>query len=163
MDKWGALHVRKKIINFAVRYLNRLIPDRTPKYPQTKLLEHVYVKLLHTYKLEAFCGRFDDVLFQTLEALKDRHFLNVLELSRKLLVYLGDTDGYYRQWLGLAFLLMEEELKDLRQSITYEDFLALVRAQWDFDMRGAFSKEYFEAHREELFKILFTNSLMNLT
>jgi hypothetical protein len=162
LDKWVSLHVRKKLINLAVRVLNRLVPCRDPEYPQTRLLEDVYERLLQAYRLEVFCGRFDDVPYQALHTLRDRHFLNVLELSRKLLTYLGDTDRYYRQWLGLFFLLVHDAVEMQQQCMGFEEFLASVRAQWDFDMKGAFPKEYFDAHKRIFQKILLANNLCNL-
>jgi hypothetical protein len=162
LDKWVLLHVRKKLANLAVRILNRLILPRDPLYPQTRLLEDVYRKLFQAYKIEAFCGRFDDVLYQDLSALRDRHFLNILELSRKLLIYLGDTDRYYRQWLGLFFLLIHDAVEDQRKNMYFEELLASARAQWEFDMRGAFGKEHFNENKRIFQEIMLANFLFNL-
>jgi hypothetical protein len=162
LDKWVKLHIWKTFLNFAVRFLNRLIPDTKPQYPQTQLLENVYGKLLKAYAIEAYCGRFDDVPYQTIEALKDKNFLNVLELSRKVLFYLGDMDRYYRQWLGLFFLLIQDELNAQKENMTHEEFFKLVKAQWEFDMTGAFPEEHFNAHKDEFQKILLSNSLSNV-
>jgi hypothetical protein len=162
LDKWVLLHVRKKLANLAVCILNRFFSARDPQYPQTQLLEDVYKKLFQAYKLEAFCGRFDDVPYQDLSALRDRHFLNILELSRKLLIYLGDTDRYYRQWLGLFFLLIHDLVEEHQQRLLFEEFLASARAQWEFDMRGAFPKEHFNENKRLFQEIMFANFLFNL-
>lgn len=145
-----------------MRILNRLISARDPQYPQTQLLEDVYKKLFQAYKLEAFCGRFDDVAYQTLDTLEDRHFLNILELSRKFLVYLGDTDRYYRQWLGLFFLLIHDAVEKQLQDLQYEEFLVSARAQWGFDMRGAFPEEHFDEKKRVFQEIMLANNLYNL-
>lgn len=162
LDKWAKLHIRKTLLNFAVSFLNRLIPDKTPQYPQTQLLENVYKKLMAAYEVEAYCGRFDDKPYQTIKTLKDRNFLNLLELSKKALFYLGDMDRYYRQWLGLFFLLIQDELNTHKENMTYEEFFKLVKAQWDFDMTGAFPQEFFDAHKDEFQKIILCNFLTNI-
>ena len=163
MDKWIKLHLRKTLLNLAVRFLNFLVPDKQPKYPQTQLLERVYNELLKAYRVEAYCGRFDDVPCQTLEGLKDRNFLNLLELSRKALFYLGDTDRYYRMWLGLACLKVHDAVDEQQKSMGFDGFLESASSQWDFDMRGAFPPEYFGAHKREFQEIMLTNNLCNLT
>ena len=162
LDKWVLLHVRKKLINLGVAALNRLLPKRAPLFPQTELLEQVYQKLLQAYRVEAYCGRFDDVPYQVVEHLRDRHFLNILELSRKVLIYLGDTDRYYRQWLGLFFLLIHDAVEEQQESLLFEDFLASVKAQYEFDMHGAFPREFFEAHKCLFQEIQLTNHLYTL-
>ena len=162
MDKWLKLHVIKKLLNLGVATLNRLLPDREPKFPQTQMLEGIYREFFRAYRVEAFCGSFDDVPCQTLKGLKDRHFLNLLALSRKVLFYLGDMDRYYRQWLGLFFLLVHDEIDMQQRNMTFEGFLASTWAQWNFDMHGAFSREYFEKNKRLFQEILLANNLCNL-
>lgn len=161
-DKWILLHVRKKLINAVVRIAHQVLPERRAVFPQTQLLEQVYKKLFQAYKIEAYCGRFDDVPYQAVEHLRDRHFLNILELSRKALIYLADTDRYYRQWLGLFFLLIHDVVEEQQQSMLFEEFLDSVRSQWEFDMHGAFPREFFEAHKRSFQEIQLTNHLYTL-
>ena len=149
-------------MNVAVKIFNRVLPEQKPKYPQTQMFQDIYAKLFQAYRLEAYCGRFDDVPFQTVETLRDRNFLNVLELSRKVLVYLADTDRYYRQWLGLFFLLTHDAVEEHQQSMHFEEFLASVRAQWEFDMRGAFGKQHFNENKRMFQEIMLANSLYTL-
>lgn len=161
-DKWLLLHIRKTLLNMCVRVLNLFLPERRAEFPQTELLEAVYAKLLQAYRLEAFCGRFDDVPYQTLAALKDRHFLNVLELSRKVLIYLADTDRYYRQWLGFSFLLVQDAVIKMQEGLSFDAALERISGQWQLDLRGAVSQEYFNAHKEEFLNMVLANFLMNL-
>lgn len=142
--------------------VNALVREREPKNPQTKLLNDVYKNLLQAYRLEAYCGRFDDEPYKDLNALRDRHFLNILELSKKFLIYLGDTDRYYRQWLGLFFLLIHDAVEDQQLSMRFEEFLTSIRAQWEFDMRGAFQKEHFNENKRIFQEIMLANFLFNL-
>jgi hypothetical protein len=142
-NKWILLHVRKKLINALVRIANQVLPERRAVFPQTQMLEQVYQKLFQAYEIEAYCGRFDDVPYQAVEHLRDRHFLNILELSRKALIYLADTDRYYRQWLGLFFLLINDAVEEQQKNLHYEEFLTSTLSQWEFDMRSAFPPEFF--------------------
>jgi hypothetical protein len=164
LDKWVSLHIRKKLINLAVRILNKLVPSRDPAYPQTRLLEDVYKKLLQAYKLEVFCGRFDDVPYQALQTLKDRHFLNVLELSGKVLMYLGDTDRYYRQWLGLFLLVTHDVIDSHARALTPEEASREINGQWgDY---GGINEEVlsllFPEHRDLAQEMVLCNHLHNL-
>jgi hypothetical protein len=162
LDKWILLHVRKKLINLAFSVLNRLLPERAAVYPQTHLLEQVYQNLLQAYSVEAYCGRFDDVPHQVIEHLRDRHFLNILEVSRKVLTYLADTDRYYRQWLGLFFLLVHDGVEKQQQDLLYDEFLDSIKAQWEFDMRGAFGNAHFNENKRRFQEIQLANSLYTL-
>jgi hypothetical protein len=162
LNKWILIHVRKKLINAAVRLLNHVLPAHRAEFPQTQLLEQVYEKLLQAYRIEAYCGRFDDVPYQTVEHLHDRHFLNILELSRKALIYLADTDRYYRQWLGLFFLSIHDAVEKQKQVLQYEEFLKSALDQWEFDLRGAFPPEFFKARKRLFQEIQLANHLFML-
>ncbi|MGA3192473.1 MAG: hypothetical protein ABSD73_08180 [Candidatus Bathyarchaeia archaeon] len=162
MDKWAKLHWRKNFVNFAVGILNRLMPELKPSYPQTEIIEHVFQQMNNVYETEVIAGRFDDVPFQTIADLKDRNFQRLLQLSRKLLVYFSEDDRYYRQWLGLAMLLVRKEVSKFLETLSLEEFLALVFAQWHFDLRGAIPEEHFSAHKEDFLNMVLANFLMNL-
>jgi hypothetical protein len=98
------MHLTKKFVNLAVLILNRLVPVAKPTYPQTRMIGKVFMRLNKAYRTEVYAGRFDDVPYQTLNGLRDSNFQRLLGLSQKLLVYLGENDRYYRQWLDLAML-----------------------------------------------------------
>jgi hypothetical protein len=156
------MHLTKKFVNLAVRLLNRLIPEAEPTFPQTHMAENVFERFLKAYKLEVYAGRFDDVPWQTIRGLRDKNFLRLLQLSRKILLYLGENDRYYRQWLGYAFLLAAEETQKQLVTLTYGDCLEFCRVQWDFNLEGAFPPEYFEAHKGEFLNMVLANFLSNL-
>jgi hypothetical protein len=162
INRWTRLHIVKQLLNAGVRILNRVLPERRAQFPQTELLDQAYRKLLQAYRIEAWCGRFDNIPYETLKTLGDRNFLNVLELSRKLLVYLADTDRYYRQWLGLFFLLVHDAVEEQQRTMRFEQFLKSEREQWELPMEGAFPREYFNAHKRDFQQILLTNHLYNL-
>jgi len=162
MNKELKLCLTKKFVNFAVRILDKLIPKAEATHPQTQMIERMFKKLNNAYAVEVYAGRFDDVPLQTLRSLKDRNFQRFLNLSEKLLVYLGENDRYYRMWLGYALLLAGDEVKAELERLSMEDFLRLTEAQWEFNMRGAFPKEYFDAHKQDFLNILLANFLTNL-
>ena len=162
MDKWAKLHWRKRILNLAVRILNKLIPEREAFCPQTQMVSHLFDRLNRAYKQEVAAGRFDDVPWQTLGSLKDRHFQRLLQLSEKLLIYFGEEDRYYRQWLGFAMLIVQDEVKAELRGLSLEVFENLVLSQWQFDMSGAVPMEYFNAHKEDFLNMVLANFLMNL-
>jgi hypothetical protein len=83
-------------------------------------------------------------------------------LAEKLLVYLGEDDRYYRQWLGLAFLLMHGEVEKTLEGLSFEDFLTLTKQQWLLDYHGAVSPEYFNSHKIDFLNIVLTDFLLNL-
>jgi len=145
-----------------VRVLNGIIPEVKPTYPQTQMIEHVFQKLNNAYEAEVHAGRFDDVPWQKISALKDRNFQRLLQLSQKLLVYFSEDDRYYRQWLGAAMLLVRKKLNIWLETLSFEEFQALVWDQWQFDTRGAVPREYFDAHKEDFLNMVLANFLMNL-
>ena len=162
MNKELKLCLTKKFVNFAVRILDKLVPDAKATHPQTLMTDNMFKRLFKAYQIEAYAGRFDDKPYKQLQELKDKNFMRFLCLSRKILVYLGENDRYYRQWLGYALLLARDEVKAQLERLTMEDFLRLTKAQWDFDMKGAFPKEYFTAHKQEFLNIVLANFLTNL-
>jgi hypothetical protein len=138
------------------------MPEMKPTYPQTVIVQKVFDQLDEAYETEVRAGRFDDMPYQTLDGLKDRNFQRLLQLSRKLLVYFSEDDRYYRQWLGLAMLLVRKELGHRLETLSFEECRWLVFSQWHFDLRGAVSEEYFNAHREDFLNMVLANFLMNL-
>jgi hypothetical protein len=165
LDKWFKLNLAKKLLNPAVRVLNILIPEREPAYPQTKILARVYADLLHVYKIEAKCGRFDDIPYGTLDTLKDKNFLRFLQLSGKVLTYLGDTDRYYRQWLGLFMLLMHDHIQSFQEGgLISEVALHLINDQWDYGLPedNDFLLGLFSKNKRLATQIVLANQLPNL-
>jgi len=163
VDKWLKLHLVKRFVNIAVRILNRAVPSMKATYPQTKALAEIYSSMYKAFSVETYCGRFDDVSFQKIASLKDKNFLHVLELSEKLLMYLAESDRYYRAWLGLSLLLAETQVKQATSSLDYEATLQSIRGQWDYPLQTSFiPREHFDAHRREFLEIDYTFGLTDL-
>jgi len=162
MDRELRMHLTKKFVNLAARILLPLVPTSKASYPQTRMAEDVFARLFKAYRTEVYAGRFDGVPHQTVKSLRDKNFLHLLQLAEKLLVYLGEEDRYYRQWLGLAFLLMHGEVQHTHDGLSFEDFLSLTKKQWLLDYQGAVSHEYFNSHKIDFLNIVLTDFLVNL-
>ena len=164
MDKWVKLHIRKQFINLAVHILNAFLPEREPINPQTKILESVYTKMMRAYEVEAYCGRFDDVPYQTMNALKDKNFLRLMGFSKKLLIYLGDVDRYYRMWLGLFMILVQAELNQQQEWLGPSEAMHLINQQWDYGLpeSDVTFLTYFAEHQEMALQTVLANHLTNL-
>jgi hypothetical protein len=157
-----SLFLTKRFLNVTVHILTTLVPEAQFTYPQTRIVNNVFAKLKGAYRTEVYAGRFDDVPYQSLEKLRDRNLQRFLEFSRKLLVYLSENDRYYRQWLGLALILGKEEIRKLEQDLTYEEFVDLMKKQWEMNLRQAVSPDIFEAHKEDFVRQVLTDFLVNL-
>jgi hypothetical protein len=161
--KLDELALRKRIFNLGVRILNILIPESSASYPQSIMIVNVSEKLNKAFKTEVYCGLFDGAPHQTLTLLKDRNFQRFLNLSRKLLVYFSENDRYYRSWLGLFMLLVSDEVDAELAKLSFEDFLTLVKLQWETNMKGAVPREYFNEHKKDLLNMVLANYLMNIS
>lgn len=142
----------KKGINFLAFLANKILPQTKARYPQTQILEHVFTRLTSAYRIERCAGR---------RGLDDENFQHLLEASFKALAFISELDRYYRQWLGLIYLLIEEELGVKRVSISRDEFVKLVREQWHLNW-DVISEGLFERDKDGLFPVLLTDFLHNL-
>jgi hypothetical protein len=162
MDRQLRMHLTKKLVNSAVRVLNRLIPEEKATFPQTVMTDNVFKRLFEAYKIEAYCGRFDEIPYKQLPSLKDKNFMRFLTLSRKLLLYLGENDRYYRAWLGYAFILAAEEKQKFMENLTYKNCFQLIERQWELDVKGVVPPEHFHAHKDLFCDMVLADFLVNL-
>jgi hypothetical protein len=93
--------------------------------------------MLATYRLEVKKGVFD---------VPDGNFERFLTVSAKLLAQVAERDRYYRAWLGLSFLLAEEEFKK----------------QWIDDL-SFLPKAHFVLCQREFSEIVLSSNLYNLS
>ena len=155
------LHFFKKLVNFGMRFLDKILPDSKPRYPQTKMLEDVFKDLFHVYKVQVYEGMYDDVPYQTLEGLRDRNFQHFLSVSRKLLLFVGENDRYYRAWIGLAFKLGKEEYERAGLALTQDEFLESYLEQWELKFPRV-HPGYFESNKSEFLDMMLASYLPNL-
>jgi hypothetical protein len=120
------LHLLKQMLNFPVRLLDRFLPERTATFPQTKIMESMFTRMFQAYHLEVSQGVFKEI--DKFEG--DGNFLRMLNVSRKLLLAIGEDDRYYREWIGLLILLASQEYADWLAKVTPAEIKFWCRAQW---------------------------------
>lgn len=155
------LHFFKKLVNLGMRFLDRIVPDSNPAYPQTKMVEDVFKDLFRVYELEVYQGMYDDVPCQTILGLKDRNFQHFLSVTRKLLLFVGENDRYYRAWIGLAFKLAKEEYERAGLQLTQDEFIRSYLEQWELKFPRV-HPGYFESNRSEFLDMMLASYLPNL-
>ena len=155
------LHFLKKLVNFAMGFIDRMLADSTPRYPQTKMLEHMFQRLFNVYLLEVYCGRFDDVSRQSLDGLKDRNFQHFLSVARKSLLFIGENDRYYRAWIGLAFITAKEEYEKELERLSREEFQRSHLEQWELGFKCV-SEGHFQEEKAQFLEMLLSAHLSNL-
>jgi hypothetical protein len=120
------LHLLKQMLNFPMRILDRFLPERTATFPQTQIMEAMFKRMFQAYNLEVSQGVFKEIgKFEG-----DGNFLRMLNVSRKLLLAIGEDDRYYREWIGLLILLASEEYADWLKKVTPAEIKFWCRAQW---------------------------------
>jgi len=160
-------------VNLCFRALDKFLPEtrdeigditatlQYPYYPQTKILNHVFQELFHVYALEVYCGRFDDISYQTLRGLKDRNFQHFLSATRKILLFIGENDRYYRAWIGLAFILANREYVQVLDTLTREEFFRSYLEQWELKF-SSIPESHFQRYKSEFLDMMLASHLPNL-
>jgi hypothetical protein len=144
-----------------MRVIDKLVPEPKARYPQTKMIKHVFQELFNAYCLEVWGGRFDDVPHQTLKRLEDRNFLTFLSATRKILLYVGENDRYYRAWIGLAFVTVKEEYERALKSLSRDEFIREYSSQWELEFKSI-PESHFQLHKSDFLDMMLTAHLSNL-
>jgi hypothetical protein len=139
-------------INLVTHVASKILPKTRVTYPQTRILNRVFLRLTKAFNTELAAKR---------RGLEDHNFQRLLETSLHALAYISEKDRYYRQWLGLLVLLVEEEVARERQRVGRDEFVALVQAQWRLNWE-VLSEDLYQARRDDLFPVLLTDFLQNL-
>ena len=155
------LHLLKKTVNLCMRLIDKFLPETRPGYPQSVMLEHAFQQFFNAYLLEVYCGRFDDVSGQSLVSLKDRNFQHFLSVARKILLFIGENDRYYRAWIGLAFIAGKEEYEQALRDLTREEFLRSYLEQWELAFH-CIPESHFQLHKSEFLDMMLAAHLPNL-
>lgn len=155
------LHLVKKLVNFGMRFIDKILPDSGVHYPQTRMMENVFQDLFYVYALEVYQGRYDDVPRQMIGGLKDRNFQHFLSASRKVLLFIGENDRYYRAWIGLAFKLAKEEYERVAGELAQEEFVRSYDEQWELRFSRV-HPDYFQSYRSEFLDMMLACHLPNL-
>jgi len=125
----------KKAINRLTPRIMVLSKGVTPKTPHSKLILKIWDRLEEVVRKEAKTGCWSD-----------RNFINLLEATKRALIFLCERDKYYKRWLGLLMLYVVEEVQNQYSCFAYEEALNMTVRPL-----GLTEKEYHE-HKEALFE-----------
>jgi hypothetical protein len=146
------LRFRKALVNVPVRLLDKLLKmPENAEFPQTKMLLHAYAKMVKAYRLDCVNGTFGRA--------PDGNFERLLRVSVKVLAYVGENDRYYRAWLGLAFILAQEEMGEFNEEVA--EIKRLIKVQWLDDL-GFLSDQVIIHDRRAFLEIALCDYLCNL-
>ena len=145
------LRFLKLLVNVPVRVLDKLLsfPEGS-QYPQTKMLLRIYAKMAKAYKLDCVQGTFDK---------PDGNFERLLRVSAKILAGISEDDRYYRAWVGLAFILAQEEMSEFNEEVA--EIKRLIKVQWLTDL-GVLSDQMIIHDRRAFLEIALCDYLANL-
>jgi len=89
------LHMAKQIINYSALKLGSLLPEKQAENEVSLLTEQIFEQIDKVLKTHV----------QHDKDLQDRNFVRFLQTFKKCLIYMSETDCYYREWLRLYYLL----------------------------------------------------------
>jgi hypothetical protein len=142
----------KRLVNIPLRIVDRLLPEPKPaRYPQTKMLNGMYVRMLKVYCLDCFQGTFG--------AKPDGNFHRLLKVGWKVLARICEDDPYYRKWVGLAVLLAADALVKLDKDP--EVLKRQVKEMWHMNLDNL-SNEFAAEFAEDLAELVMCDYLGNL-
>lgn len=147
------MHLFKKLINLAVRFMLRLSPDPPrARYPSSSALERVFGTLFHVYRVEN----------ELHQIYGDKNFGNLLLFTYRALMFLSEKDRYYRMWLAFSMLRIEEEIAKERAAMSLEALRRLQLEQWELGIFDMVTPQHFSNNRKMLFEMVTANTLPNL-
>jgi hypothetical protein len=147
------MHLFKRLINLAVRFMLRVTPEAPrARYPSSRTLERTFATLFHVYRVEN----------EMHQIYGDRNFGNLLLFTYRTLMFLSEKDRYYRMWLAFIMLQVEEEIGLERASMTLEELKRLQLEQWELPIFDIVTPEHFNRYRKSLFEMVTANTLPNL-
>lgn len=133
----------------------------TINYMTPRLLGSLDVKKPSTFQGKILASAFERVqarleLEDKLDLREDSNFRNMVEASRRALLFLAETDNYYARWLGLLLQELTNEVLDFEAKFSYED--ALLVGGRPIPLR----RDDFEAHRRDLLTWALSGYLTHL-
>ena len=148
------LRMLKLLVNVPLRLADRMLPEvdeSKVQYPQTRMLLRASGRMLKVYQLECSQGVFG--------RRPDGNFERLLRVSRKLLARVSEDDRYYRAWLGLAFLLAQDEVDSFNAHVG--EVKRLIKTQWLTDL-DFLPDNAIISHRREFLETALCDYLCNL-
>ena len=147
------MHLLKQIVNLPMRALDKVLqfPDGL-EYPQSQMLRSVYTRMIQAYRLDRLNGTFG--------CKPDGNFERFLRVQAKILMNLSEMDRYYRAWLGLAFLLAQDELNSMDSSP--KALKAEIKRQWLLDLDFLDNRLLAGSLKEDFVEIALSDTLGNV-
>ena len=94
------LHLAKQMINYTTPRLNKLIPTRKPECLVSKIVDRTFIRIREMTQKK-----------NVNPALKDNNFTNLLDTTRRTLIFIAEEDVHYRAWLEALLLLIYQDVK----------------------------------------------------
>jgi hypothetical protein len=89
----------------------------------------------------------------------DGNFEHLLSAAAKILAQISERDKYYRQWLGLLFILAAQEMDNM--DLPPEQMLAEIGDQWKEDLTFLPAKHLVD-YKGNFNEVLLTHYLSNI-
>jgi hypothetical protein len=142
----------KRLVNIPLRIVDRLLLEpKAAKYPQTKMLNGMYARMLKVYCLDCFQGTFG--------AKPDGNFHRLLKVGWKVLARICEDDPYYRKWVGLAVLLCSDEFAKMDKDP--EVLKRQVKEMWHMNI-DSLSDGFAAEFADDLAELVLCDYLCNL-
>jgi hypothetical protein len=147
------MHLLKQIVNLPMRALDKVLqfPDGL-EYPQSQMLRSVYTRMIQAYRLDRLNGTFG--------CKPDGNMERFLRVQAKILMNLSEMDRYYRAWLGLAFLLAQDELNSMDSSP--KALKAEIKRQWLIDLDFLDDRLLAGSFKEDFVEIALSDTMGNM-
>ncbi len=160
------LRMLKCLVNLPVRVLDKILrfPSK-PRFQQTRMVLRMYKVLQKTYQIEVSQGIFAKDAGDRRGPIRhnrgdaDGNFEQLLSVAAKILAQISERDKYYRQWLGLLFILAAQEMNNI--DLPPEQMLAEIGDQWKEDLTFLPAKHLVN-HKIDFNEILLTHYLSNV-
>ena len=113
----------KRFINIITAKFALDVPEVEKTTKVSKLTEEIFIHLQRNLKVQSTKAR---------KAYKDKNFPRLLETTRKMLIFLTETDNHYEKWVGYFYIqtmlkmnrLYEQwEKEDYCMHATFQDFV----------------------------------------
>lgn len=139
MNPEWELRAFKWLFNIPFRFLDHILrfPSK-PKFQQTRMVLNMYQILQKTYEAEVKQGIFAKDVRARRGPIHmdmgdaDGNFERMLSVSAKMLAQISERDRYYRQWLGLLFILASYEMNHI--NLSPKQVKKEISEQWHEDL-----------------------------
>ena len=98
------LILAKKILNYTVPRLNRLIPTRKPRCIVSKIIDKSFLDITSMLRE----GQRD----KSKPLFGDDNFITLIKATRRTLLFMAEEDPYYRIWLEIFLLTLYLNVKN---------------------------------------------------